>query len=206
MIPMDSERVFDVDIQNQDLSARIVAGLERVSESFRVLLWDHAKTTGLSPIQIQLLIFMHYHEAEWCNVSMLAQEFNMTKPTISDAVKVLSKKELIRKIPSPTDGRAYNMQLSAQGVAIVEQTASFGGPIQQQVTAFSAEDQQHFYRVLNQLIHRLNQKGIIQVQRSCRNCRFYRSDGSAHYCGLLEMTLTNDTLRLDCPEFETADT
>lgn len=199
---MDSKRVFDVDIQNQDLSARIVAGLERISESFRVLLWDHAKTTGLSPIQIQLLIFMHYHEAEWCNVSMLAREFNMTKPTISDAVKVLSKKALIRKIPSPTDGRAYNIQLTAEGIEVVEQTATFGGPIQQQIATFSTKDQQHFYRVLNQLIHRLNQTGIIQIQRSCRNCRYYRPGSGGHYCSLLEMNLADDALRIDCPEFE----
>ena len=199
---MDSKRVFDVNIQNQDLAARIVAGLERVAESFRVLLWDHAKATGLSPIQIQLLIFMHYHAEEWCNVSALAREFNMTKPTISDAVKVLNKKELVRKIPSPTDGRAYNMQLTEAGEQIVQQTAEFGGPIQTIMATFSQGEQQQFYRTLNKLIHQLNQVGVIQIQRSCRNCRFYKSSGEGHYCGLLEMKLADDTLRLDCPEFE----
>ena len=79
-----NEQVFDVNFQNQDLASRIVAGMERIAESYRVLLWDYAKTTGLSPIQIQMLIFMRYHAEEWCNVSALAREFNMTKPTISD--------------------------------------------------------------------------------------------------------------------------
>ena len=202
---MNSKHAFDVEFQNRDLSARIVAGLERVAESFRVLLWDHAKATGLSPIQIQLLIFIHYHADEWCNVSALAREFNMTKPTISDAVKMLSKKELIRKIPSPTDGRAYNMQLTTKGIEVVEQTATFAAPVQQIMNAFSAEDQENFYRVLNQLIYRLQQGGIIQVQRSCRNCRFYRPTKGEHYCGLLEMKLAEETLRLDCPEFEAAE-
>ena len=199
---MGGKRVFDVDVQNQDIAARIVAGLERVAESFRVLLWDHAKATGLSPIQIQLLLFMHYHSEEWCNVSALAKEFNMTKPTISDAVKMLNKKELVRKIPSPTDGRAYNMQLTAAGVEVVEQTAAFGQPIFQIISSFSQIEQQQFYRLLNKLIHQLNQAGVIQVQRSCRNCRFYQSSNGGHYCALLEMNLAEETLRLDCPEFE----
>ncbi|MEL6656955.1 MAG: helix-turn-helix domain-containing protein [Bacteroidota bacterium] len=199
---MSGKRVFDVDVQNQDMAARIVAGLERVAESFRVLLWDHAKATGLSPIQIQLLLFMRYHAEEWCNVSALAREFNMTKPTISDAVKMLNKKGLVRKIPSPTDGRAYNMQLTAAGEKVVEQTGAFGQPIFQIIDSFSQVEQQQFYRLLNQLIHRLNQAGVIQVQRSCRNCRYYRPSDGGHYCALLEMKLAEETLRLDCPEFE----
>lgn len=200
------DQVFDVNFQNQDLTSRIVAGMERIAESYRVLLWDHAKTTGLSPIQIQMLIFMCYHTEEWCNVSALAREFNMTKPTISDAVKVLAKKELIRKIPSPTDGRAYNISLSASGRQMVKETEQFCRPIYQIVAGFELSEQQQFYKLLQQIIHQLNHQGVIQIQRSCRNCRYYQRSKAGHYCGLLEMALEGSSLRLDCPEFSEKET
>mgnify|MGYP001953763141 CR=1 FL=1 len=93
-----SNNIFNPNHQETNLSNKIIAGLERISEAFKVLLWQKAKTIGLSPIQIQILIFINYHKIEFCNVSHLAKEFNVTKPTISDAVKVLVNKELIEKV------------------------------------------------------------------------------------------------------------
>ena len=96
--------VFNLQDQNSDLNSKIVAGLERLSQVFRILLWEKAKEQGLSPIQIQLLIFIQHHSADKATISYLAQEFNFTKPTISDAIKVLEEKNLLKKqcmIPTP---------------------------------------------------------------------------------------------------------
>ena len=76
---------------------KIIVGLERVSEAFKSLLWEKAKLHGLSPIQIQILLFIQTHRRELCSVSHLAQEFEVTKPTVSDAVRVLDKKGLVEK-------------------------------------------------------------------------------------------------------------
>ena len=88
---------FHLTEQNQKIESRIVVALERISESFRVLLWNESKENSLSPIQIQLLIFIQFHAQEKCKVGYLADEFNMTKATISDAIKSLEQKELITK-------------------------------------------------------------------------------------------------------------
>ena len=85
---------FHLTEQNQKIESRIVVALERISEAFRVLLWNESKENSLSPIQIQILIFIYFHSTEKCKVGYLADEFNMTKATISDSVKVLLSKEL----------------------------------------------------------------------------------------------------------------
>ena len=59
-----SRSVFDVNGQLQSIERKIVVALERISEAFRVLLWEEAKEHSLSPIQVQLLIFCAYHAAE----------------------------------------------------------------------------------------------------------------------------------------------
>ncbi len=88
---------FNRKSQQEDVTSKIVVGLEKISEAFRSMIWEYAKMKNLSPIQIQILIFLKNHEAALCNVSHLAKEFNLTKPTISDAIKVFTEKKSHRK-------------------------------------------------------------------------------------------------------------
>ena len=87
-----NDSVFNLDQQNSSVDAKIVVGLERLGEVFRTLLWQQSRDTGLSPIQIQVLLFLTFHGPEKRKIGYLAAEFNLTKPTISDAVKVLVQK------------------------------------------------------------------------------------------------------------------
>jgi hypothetical protein len=48
---------FDLKHQNENTDSRIIAAMERISQAYRVLLWNESKELSLSPIQIQILIF-----------------------------------------------------------------------------------------------------------------------------------------------------
>jgi len=194
--------VFNTNYQQTSLTSKIVVGLERISEAFRYLLWEHAKTIGLSPIQIQILIFIAYHKNELCNVSYLAKEFNVTKPTISDAVKALEKKNLIIKDFSGVDSRSYTILLSEAGREIVSETEQFANPIEDKLETIEEQDLQVLYKSISKLIYNLNKTGIITVQRTCFNCKFYEKIGDQHHCHLLETDLFDNDIRLDCLEFE----
>lgn len=193
---------FNPEYQANDLSSKVVTGLERLSEAFKVLLWEKAKVLGLSPIQIQILIFVAYHKEAYCNVSHLAKEFNVTKPTISDAIRVLLKKELISKAISITDSRSYTIVLTAKGQQIVNETENFANPIQKQFSAETTEDLQQLFFTLSKVIYKLNKVGILTVQRTCYACKFYDNQGENHYCNLLDKRLQNNDIRIDCEEFE----
>lgn len=197
-----AKSVFDISFQQKDLSSKIVVGLERVSEAFRVLLWEHAKVIGLSPIQIQLLIFIAYHKEPLCNVSHLAKEFNLTKPTVSDAIKVLETKGLIRKELSTIDSRSYSISLSNEGKKVVADTEQFANPIKQELDKVDNVPLEETYKVLHQLIFRLNRIGVLNVQRTCFGCKYYEQKGQKHFCNLLQKPLVNNEIRLDCPEFD----
>ncbi|MCK0144727.1 MarR family transcriptional regulator [Arenibacter sp. F26102] len=194
--------IFNPDHQEMDVSSKIVAGLERISEAFKVLLWDKAKLLGLSPIQIQILIFIAYHKTEFCNVSHLAKEFNITKPTISDAIKVLDKKALITKNYSSNDSRSYSIGLSTTGNKMVEETSNFANPLKAQLTNINQTDLEGLFGTISKLIYQLNRSGILTVQRTCYGCKFYSRNNEQDYCNLLNKELLNTDIRLDCPEFE----
>ncbi|GJM27707.1 MAG: hypothetical protein DHS20C17_03420 [Cyclobacteriaceae bacterium] len=193
---------FNPEQQEKDISSKIVAGLERVSEVFKVLLWEKAKLVGLSPIQIQVLIFIAFHKQSLCNVSHLAREFNVTKPTISDVIRVLDQKGLIVKDVSLSDSRSYSITLSELGNDIVSQTYDFSSPLKKQVDDFSQSELESLFSTLSQLIFKLNRNGILSVQRTCFGCKFYEKNNGNDYCSLLQKELLSQEIRLDCPEFE----
>lgn len=197
-----NQSVFNPTHQETDLSSKIVAGLERISEAFKVLLWEKAKLLGLSPIQIQILIFIQYHTLEYCNVSHLSKEFNVTKPTISDAVRVLDKKGLVQKVSSSSDSRSYALQLSDSGQRMVSETENFAHPLKQQLDNLGNNELEQTFNTLSQLIFKLNKIGVLTVQRTCYACKFYDNRIEGHYCKLLEKQLPNTEIRIDCPEFE----
>ncbi|WP_422107915.1 MarR family winged helix-turn-helix transcriptional regulator [Winogradskyella sp.] len=196
------ESSFNPDQQEHDVSSKIVAGLERISEVFKVLLWEKAKLVGLSPIQIQILVFIAYHKQSLCNVSYLAKEFNVTKPTISDAVRALDKKGLIVKDYSSSDNRSYSISLSKSGKKIVSATDDFADPLKIQLERLPQSELQSLFGTLSQLIYKLNRSGILNVQRTCYGCQFYTKNDSQDYCNLLKTDLLKQDIRLDCPEFE----
>jgi len=196
------ESTFNPAQQEKDISSKIVAGMERVSEVFKILLWEKAKLVGLSPIQIQILIFIAFHKRELCNVSHLAKEFNVTKPTVSDAIKVLDKKGIIIKDFSSTDSRSYSITLSESGNDTVAQTYDFSSPLKKHVDGFSQSELQSLFSTLSQLIYKLNRNGILSVQRTCYGCKFYEKNREVDYCNLLQKELMTQEIRLDCPEYE----
>ncbi len=193
---------FNPEQQQKDISSKIVAGLERVSEVFKILLWEKAKLVKLSPIQIQILIFIAFHKQNLCNVSHLAKEFNVTKPTISDAIKILDKKGMIIKDVSSSDNRSYTILLSDLGNDIVAQTYDFSIPLKKKIDSFSQSELESLFGTLSQLIYKLNKNGILTVQRTCYGCKFHQKHTNNDYCNLLEKELLSEEIRLDCPEYE----
>lgn len=195
------------DTHNPSVSGKIVAALERISEAFRVLLWNEGKAHGLSPLQMQILIFLLHHDAEELRkVSHLAAEFNLTKATVSEAVKALEKKGWIEKDFGQTDQRSFAIGLTAAGEALAGQMERFATNIEAPIASLAADAQADLLLNLLSIISHLHQQGVISVQRMCFTCRHYRPGqaGQPHFCQLLNAPLTTAELRVDCPEHEAA--
>lgn len=193
---------FNLNEQNQKIESRIVVALERISEAFRVLLWNESKENSLSPIQNQILIFIQFHTQEKCKVGYLADEFNMTKATVSDSVRVLLAKELVNKETDPIDTRSYSLSLTQEGKKITQKASFFASSIEQPIEQLTEEQKKTMLNGLLKLIYDLNKSGIITIQRMCFTCSNYQVDKGVHYCKLLKSRLAESDLRIDCPEHE----
>jgi len=205
----DLPSVFDPDAQHDDPDAKIVAALERLSQAFRVLLWDEAQPRGLSPVQIRILVHLKHHGPSLRRVGRLAEEFDLAPPTVSDAVSTLEKKGLVRKTTSPRDRRVSILELTDDGERRAEELSGWAEAVREAVARFPEEEKVATMGFLLRLIASLQQAGVVTVARMCVTCRFFGQDegpgeGAPHYCHLLEKPLRMDDLRVDCPEHERA--
>lgn len=199
--------IFDLTHQHEQLDYKLIAALERLSQALRVLLWEKAKVYNLSPIQIQCLIYLRYHRTVWGRVGHLAEAFDMTPATISDAVSTLVQKGLLSKARSPEDGRIFILELTAHGQAITAEVADWANPLLPLVARLSESEKTTTLATLLRLIETLQKTKTLTVARLCSTCRFFERDAhldteSPHHCRLLNMPLALDSMRLDCPEHE----
>lgn len=193
---------FDIDFQNKSIESKIVASLERISQAFRVLLWQESLEYSLSPIQVQVLIFLLHHSEEKRKVSYLAEEFNMTKATISDSIKSLEQKQLIKKDYEPNDTRSFIIHLTNKGKDVAKKSSLFTEQLQVPVDKLSYEDKESLLISLMEIIRHLNKTGIITIQRMCLTCSYFQTsdNGRKYFCRLLNQQLQSIELRVDCPE------
>lgn len=196
------ESIFNLNNQNSNLDSKIVAGLDRISQVFKTLLLEKSKTYNLSPIQIQLLIFIAYHSSEKTTVSYLSQEFNLSKPTISDTIKTLEQKQFINKIVDKKDTRSYRITLTEKGKNIVLETENFINPLTEIITNSKQNDKLVLWENITNIILQLNELKIISVQRTCFKCKFYSENNNKSFCNLLNQNLKTEDIRIDCEEFE----
>lgn len=190
------------------MESKIVAALERLSVAFRAALWQENSAHHLSPIQSQILIFLLFHRAAWRTVTQLAEEFSVTKATMSDAVRVLEEKEIVMREKNPNDARSVILSLTNDGKKIARQVAMFANPIAEQVETMSPKQKSELLTSLLELIDKLQQQGAISRARMCFSCTHFaeQHQGHAQYCKLLMKPLRNADLRLDCPEHHLKET
>ena len=95
--------IFDPNAQHDQVRFKIIAGLDRISQALRSMMWEQGKTLGLTPIQMQCLVFLNYHSDKKRRAGQLAREFDVTPATVSQAISILIKKGfiLILKYPVP---------------------------------------------------------------------------------------------------------
>ncbi len=200
---------FDPSSQHGDVDKKLVAALERLSQAFRVLLQEEAQGRGLSPIQARFLVHLLHHGDELGRVGRLAEEFGLSRATVSDAVRTLEAKGLVRRESWPRDGRVATLRLTPAGEEGAARLSGWADVVEEQLGSFAPEEKEAAMRFLMRLISALQGAGVITVARMCVACRFFRPDahpGSAspHHCALLDLQLSGADLRTDCPEHEPA--
>lgn len=181
------------------LNAHLARLLERIGEVSRALRWQQGTSAGLSPLQIRILGFVAGHPGEPVGVARLAQELQVTRPTVSDSVALLVERGLLLRKPDPHDGRSHALRPTAAGKRCLPK----GGPFTETLATLPLHERETLLLALMRLLEALLGSADVQVQRMCWTCAHYRGDRTGkHHCTLLGTDLAVAELRTDCPEHE----
>ena len=183
------------------LNAHLERLLERIGEVSRAMRWQEATGSGISPLQLRILGFVSDHAGQSVGVARLAEELQVTKPTVSDSVKLLVDRGLLVRKPDPLDGRGHTLRLTAAGLKHLPAAEPFAAAL----AMLPRQERETLLLALMRLLEALLSSGEVQVQRMCWTCAHYSGDRQGkHHCLLLRKDLAVSELRTDCPEHELA--
>ncbi|QFZ21542.1 MarR family winged helix-turn-helix transcriptional regulator [Saccharothrix syringae] len=193
-----------------DLDRRLADAVERLGHGLRSLAQRTAREHGLTPLQQQAVLALARQPGIRREVSALAAEFDVTTPTMSDAVSALERKGLVGRSPG-RDGRRRLLTLTAGGDEVARRLQPWDGPLLTALEGVPAADRATTLGSLLHVIAELQRQGVVSVARTCPSCRFfgantYRDPVAPHHCHLLRIPLPLADLRVDCPEHEPAAT
>ncbi|MFD4643467.1 MarR family winged helix-turn-helix transcriptional regulator [Lentzea sp. NPDC058436] len=191
------------------LDRRLADALERLGHGMRSLAQRTAREHGLSPLQQQVVLALSRGSQARGEVAALAAEFDVTTPTMSDAVTALERKELVSRSPG-SDGRRRTLALTGTGEDVARGLSSWDDPLTAALAGISGEDRATTLHTLLRVIADLQRAGVVSVTRMCTTCRFFGRDehpdpAVPHHCHLLRTPLPLANLRTDCPEHEPVD-
>jgi DNA-binding MarR family transcriptional regulator len=194
---------------DDDLDGKLAGALERTAQALRVVLGRRSRAEGLTSTQAQLLLRLASAPPPELRVGALAREFDLTQPTVSDAVTALRQKGLVRSGRQADDRRNRPLELTARGSRAAERLDDWRAALETPLGNLSREAKEHALRTLLELIALLQREGVVSVARMCSSCRWFRPEAhpgkaAPHHCALLDAPLRPDELRVDCAEHELA--
>lgn len=192
---------FDRETQQLDIRAKTIAGIERLSTVFRAALWEEAKRYNLSPLQVQILLFVAFHNYNQCSITNIAKEFAVTKATVSDAVKTLLEKKLLEKNVIG-DARGFLLSLTLSGKDCADKLSGLSNFFSNSLAQLPDIEMAKIWEGMLLLIGHLQNNSAIPV-RMCFNCKHFGKEharGTPHFCNLMQKPLAINEIRIDCPE------
>jgi DNA-binding MarR family transcriptional regulator len=193
-----------------DVSNKLLGGLNRIGLAMRSAAWGEATESGLTPTQSQILAFIAARGPQSPRSGDAADSLGITPQTASVAIAALVSKGLVIKAPDASDRRASALRLTRQGEVAARVATQWPEFLTRAMLELDQIERQEFLRILVKLIHRLQVDGEIVPQRLCVTCAHFQPNahsshnGGSHHCGLLNTPLAEIDLRLDCPEHRAA--
>jgi DNA-binding MarR family transcriptional regulator len=178
--------------------------LERISRVFHVLLWDTAKQTALSPLQIQILLYVRDNPESMGGVGRLAAEFGLTQATISDAVNTLITKGFLERRAGAEDRRLKLLKLTPRGRRKTEHAAEWMERAVRRLRAFSEGEKEETLAFMLRLVRRFHENGLPTKMHVCPGCGNFhlgevRGRETQYSCDHSRKTARLTQARFNCP-------
>jgi MarR family transcriptional regulator, transcriptional regulator for hemolysin len=119
--------------------------------TFRQLLWQRASELDLTYAQSQVLFYVADHAG--CHMVDVGKAFSVTLPAVTHIVDRLEEKAFLRRVDDLVDRRAYVLELTKSGRALVQElhTLQISG-VEGVLRRMAADDRQRVIKGLEALV------------------------------------------------------
>jgi DNA-binding MarR family transcriptional regulator len=201
---MKNKSGFSPEMQLTSLDARLLLSLQRLSDMLKAMQWEQARILGITPLQLQILLFTGHHTAALNKVAYIATELQLSRPTVSDAAAALVSKGLLCMEEDPKDRRSYSFLLTEAGQQTLEQAEKYAAEVEAILAKRPLQEKITLYESVFTLIAGLYDKEKGGMQRVCYRCAHYEGNKKRqHNCRLLQKKLLSAELQIDCPYHST---
>jgi len=179
--------------------------LERLSNLIRNEARLSGMDYGLQPIQLEALHFLNNCNRYSDSPVGVTEYLGLTKGTVSQTLKVLHSKGLIKKIPDKKDKRTTHLKLTRAGEKLLEKAVP-AALLSNAYEQLPAEEKTQLINNLKGLLTTIQQSNTMKSFGVCHTCRFNRKVNIEQYfCELTQEALSIKDIQLICRE-HTCDT
>lgn len=183
--------------------SKFILFVEKLSEIYRFLLWEKAKVSGLSPIQIQILTYLKTNPANRRNTSSLAAFFHVTQATISESVKNLAEKGLVQTVRCQEDKRKHCITITPKGTRLLQEVCDWHNPLSQIYhQKFSEEFRNEMDYFIYSILHIFSKEFVIEGFTFCFDCKYFVPESrDKSYCAHFRKEFAPSEYPLECRHF-----
>ena len=175
--------------------------LERLGNLLRAEARAVGSEYSLQPVQLEALSFLTRCNRYSDTPQAVTEFLGLTKGTVSQSLKVLEQKGLLRKRGDKKDKRLVHLKPTAKGLRLIECSV----PASVLVKGFETLSQAKgslIVDALRQLLRTVQQANGLKTFAPCHSCRFNQQQSNGFICGLTQEPLAEQDTLLLCREHE----
>ena len=175
--------------------------LERLNNLLRMEVRTFGLKYGLQPVQIEALTYLTRCNRYSDTPQAVTEFLGLTKGTVSQSLKVLEEKGLLRKQQDRDDKRITHLAVTAKGRKLIEQ-AFPAKSLEAALAKTNSVQGKKLEETLRSLLHEMQQQHGRKTFAACHTCRFNERQKKGYVCGLTKESLSERDIQLICREHE----
>ncbi len=184
-----------------DTSKTIHDIVERLGNLLRADVRAACHAQGVRPVQFEALNYIAQCNRYSDTPQAVAEYLGLTKGTVSQTIKALETKGLLRKCIDKQDKRVVHLKPTARGRRLVDQTAPADSVVRG-IDRMTVGEQTAMVEALQRLLRAMQQANGLKTFAPCHTCRFNQQREGGYFCELTQEPLAEDDVKLLCREHQ----
>ncbi len=175
--------------------------LERFCNLLRMEVRTFGLRFGLQPVQIEALMYLTQCNRYSDTPQSVTEYLGLTKGTVSQSLKVLEQKGLLRKQQDKRDKRIIHLAPTPKGRKFIDQSIPAKG-LEAALKTFSSLKCSELEESLRSILRGMQRANERKTFAACHSCRFNEHHMQGYVCGLTQEPLSTQEIQLICREHE----